>query len=115
MDTKKVLIIAGLAAVVLVASYFIFFPKIKPEKSKEEEEKEEEEEVEEKEKDYTPESFPLKKGMYGERIRRVRAVLNLSPTDIFDAELETLLIKKYGVKTISETTYNFYNNKWVEL
>lgn len=106
MDTKKVLILAGLSAVALIAGYFIFFPKIKPEKDKEEQDKKDEED---KLKNYVPESFPLAKGMYGERIRKIRTFFGLTPTDMFDQELETFLYTKYHIKTIPESLYNKYN------
>ncbi len=115
MDTKKVLIFAGFGIVTLVAAYFIFFPSIKPDHKDPYNPDTDPEPDPDIHKDYTAEKFPLAKGMYGEKIRRVRAVLGLAPSDIFDAELENYLYKKYGTKTISETVYNFYNNKWIEL
>ncbi len=61
-------------------------------------------------KGYDQESFPLVKGMYGEKIRRIRAVLNLTPSDLFDSELENLIYAKFKVKQVTESDYNFYNN-----
>jgi hypothetical protein len=98
----KIGIVAGLSIIVLGSLYFIFFPAIKPEKDT----TAKDDEI--KEKKYDPESFPLKKGMYGESIRKVRAVLGLAPTDIFDEELEDLLLLKFRVKEIRKLDYDAF-------
>ncbi len=110
MDTKKVLIFAGLSVVVLIAGYFIFFPAIKPDPDKPDPDK-----PDPYLDEYIPEVFPLAKGMYGETIRKIRAFFGLTPSSVFDAELETLLYKKYGIKVISQATYNHYNVVWINV
>lgn len=60
-----------------------------------------------KEKAKGDDNFPLKVGSYGDRVRKVQLLLNLTPNGYFDKELETLIYSKFKIKEISETNYNY--------
>lgn len=93
----KIALIFLVGGILAYAIYRIVTPSVTPDKPEKDETK-----------DYKPETFPLKKGMFGEKIRKVRAVLGLTPSAVFDAELENAIYNKFGVKEIKESDYNFW-------
>ncbi|MFA6571870.1 MAG: hypothetical protein WCT77_11620 [Bacteroidota bacterium] len=100
-NTKKYIIIGLVSIAAIFAVYKIVFPKYRIPKG---------------DKDPNADSvkgnddFPLKKGSVGERVRKVRAVLGLAPINVFDAEVEAALIKRFKVSEITEANYNYIKN-----
>jgi len=52
-------------------------------------------------------NFPLHLGSAGNRVRRLRMGLELTPTMFFDKETETALNTKFKRKTVTEADYNW--------
>jgi hypothetical protein len=107
MNAIKVGLITVFSITVLTAGYLIFFPSIKPQGDTGSNDSKG---AAKESKDYIPEKFPYVKGMRGEDIRKIRAVLGLPPTDVFDQTLEDTLSSKFGVTEITQSDYNFYAN-----
>ena len=103
----KILIIGGSAAVIVTAAYFIFKPKYSSKENSGSEGKgsgnSDSQTTNEKDND----SFPLKLGSKGDKVRKVRVGLGLTPTNVFDAETENKLYSMFKIKEITETQYNY--------
>ena len=102
IGTGGIIALSIMGVIVLFLGYKLAFPSVKVPKDTDTKAQAKEN------NDYTPESFPLSKGMRGESIRKVRAVLGLTPTDVFDQELEDALKAKFGITMISQSDYNYY-------
>lgn len=51
------------------------------------------------------ESFPLRKGMKGSKVKALQQKLGVTADGAFGNNTETALLKKYGVSTVSQTQY----------
>ena len=103
-NTGEIIALSVMGLIVIYVGYKIFFPSVKAPKNTDAIA------AAQQQAQYTPETFPLAMGMRGEDIRQVRAVLGLTPTDIFDQDLQDALQSKFGVTTISESDFDYYKN-----
>lgn len=55
-------------------------------------------------------SFPLKKGSKGLNVINVNIALGLAPSDVFSSRTEDELYKKFKVKQVTESDYEYYKN-----
>ena len=111
---QKFIIISAVSLVVIFSIYKIAFPTVKKRKSCDPE-------VEDcsdvdplliiDPDEYVDETFPLAKGMMGDKIVAVRTFLGLTPSKYFDVVLEDELYKKFKVKTITESDYNWWKSR----
>ena len=55
-------------------------------------------------------AFPLKKGSKGLNVINVNIALGLAPSDEFSTRTEGELYKKFNVKEVTESDYEYYKN-----
>jgi hypothetical protein len=54
--------------------------------------------------------FPLKKGSKGLNVINVNIALGLAPSDVFSTNTESELFKRFNVKQVTESDYEYYKN-----
>jgi hypothetical protein len=111
---QKVVIISAISIVVLFVAYKIAFPSVKKRKKCDPEkdncENFDPEDIVKNTDEYIAESFPLVKGMKGDKIIELRTFLGMQPLQYFDQDVEDMLYKKYKVKKVTEYDYNWWKS-----